>query len=148
MNKKLIFLISMALILIMAAVACGAKVDEEVVSFTDGAAEKVLIALNDQDYESFQQDMDDAMQKTITEQEFMRLSAYLKGAVGEYRQGSKKYSSSDIQGNMNVVIYTADYTEEPENVVVTVLVSVSDEGIYRIAGFWFDSPKLRETDYE
>ncbi len=146
MSKKLMFLTLMAFILMVAAVACGAKVDEEVISFTDGAAENILIALNDQDYESFKLDMDDVMQETTTEQEFTRLSAYLKNTIGEYRQGSKEYSSSTIQGDVNVVIYTADYTEETENVIVTIVVSASDEGIYKIAGIWFDSPSLRETE--
>ena len=46
---------------------------------------------------------------------------------------------------MNIIIYGADYTEETEKVVVSIVVSKSDDGIYQISGTWFNSPKLRDT---
>ena len=84
MSKKLMFLTLMALVLIMAVVACRAEVDQEVISFTDSATENVLIALNNQDYESFKQDMDDVVLGTINEQGFINLSTYITDTVGEY----------------------------------------------------------------
>ena len=145
MSKKLMFLTLMALVLIMAVVACRAEVDQEVISFTDSATENVLIALNNQDYESFKQDMDDVVLGTINKQGFINLSTYITDTAGEYVQGSKEYSRSSVEGGMNVLIYTADYTEETGNVVVTIVVSLTDEGVYRVATFLIDSPKLRET---
>ena len=145
MSKKLMFLTLIALVPIMTVVACGTEVDQEVISFTDSATENVLIALNNQDYESFRQDMDDVMLGTVNEQEFTRLFTFLNDTIGEYKRGSKNYLKSTIQGEVTAVIYTTDYTEETEKVLVTIVVSSPDEGIYQVAGLWFDSPKLREV---
>ena len=127
---------------------CKGGVDEEVISFTDRAAENVLIALNDRDYETYKQDMHDEMLAVVNEQYFTGFSTYLIDTIGDYRQGSKEYLDSYIKNDFYVVIYKADYTEEAEKVQVTAVVPVTDEGIYQIAGFWFDSAKLRETVYE
>ena len=147
MGKKfLIFLVSIALIFIITASGCSAGVDEEIISIADSAAENVLIAIDDQNFDSYNKDMDDGMLKTVTEQYFTTLSTYIKEAIGEYEQGSKEYLSSNIQDELYVVIFEADYTKETEKVAVVVVVSVTDEGICQIAGLWFDSPKLREIE--
>ncbi len=46
------------------------------------------------------------------------------------------------------MIYEADYTEETEKVKVSIAVSESEEEKYQVSGTWFDSPKLRETEYK
>lgn len=147
MKKKLILTVLVAFILIMTAAACATKVDEEVISFADGAAENILIAINDQDYESYSMDLNDAMLEAVSEQEFMKFSDYMKNTVGEYIQGSKEYLSSAIQSGVNIVAYTADYTEETEDVIITIVVSKSNKDTYEISGTLFNSPKLRETEY-
>ncbi len=147
-RKILVFLSVTAIILSVAAVGCNNEVDEEIISFTDTAVENVLVSLNEQDFESYNKDMDDEMLKVVTEEYFTTLFTYLKDAIGEYEKDSKRYIDSYVQGDIYVVIYGADYTEEPEDVIVTGVVSVTDDGVYQISGTWFDSPKLRETENE
>jgi len=147
-RKILVFLSVTAIILSVAAVGCNNEVDEEIISFTDTAVENVLVSLNEQDFESYNKDMDDEMLKVVTEEYFTTLFTYLKDAIGEYEKDSKRYIDSYVQGDIYVVIYEAGYTEEPEDVIVTGVVSVTDDGVYQISGTWFDSPKLRETENE
>jgi len=147
-RKILVFLSVTAIILSVAAVGCNNEVDEEIISFTDTAVENVLVSLNEQDFESYNKDMDDEMLKVVTEEYFTTLFTYLKDAIGEYEKDSKRYIDSYVQGDIYVVIYEAGYTEEPEDVIVTGVVSVTDDGVYQISGTWYDSPKLRETENE
>ena len=147
-RKILVFLSVTAIILSAAAVGCNNEVDEEIISFTDTAVENVLVSLNEQDFESYNKDMDDEMLKVVTKDSFATFSTYLKDTIGEYRQDSKEYVDSYTQGGYYVVIYNSDYTNEPENVIVKAVISVTDDGVYQISGTWFDSPKLRETEYE
>jgi len=147
-RKILVFLSVTAIILSVAAVGCNNEVDEEIISFTDTAVENVLVSLNEQDFESYNKDMDDEMLKVVTKDSFATFSTYLKDTIGEYRQDSKEYVDSYTQGGYYVVIYNSDYTNEPENVIVKAVISVTDDGVYQISGTWFDSPKLRETEYE
>jgi len=147
-RKILVFLSVTAIILSVAAVGCNNEVDEEIISFTDTAVENVLVSLNEQDFESYNKDMDDEMLKVVTEDSFATFSTYLKDTIGEYRQDSKEYVDSYTQSGFYVVIYETDYTDEPEDVIVKAVVSVTDDGVYQISGTWFDSPKLRETENE
>lgn len=148
MVKKFLMLLALiVLILILAAVGCK-KVDQEAISFAQRATEECLIALNNQDYESYKKDIDSKMLDAIPEEEFMKFSSYLKDTVGQYVPGSKEYSGSSTQSGMISVIYKTDYTMETGKVVVTMVISKSDEGIYKISGSWFDSPKIREAEYK
>jgi len=97
--------------------------------------------------------MDNAMleavpEQEVPEQEFVKFYSYLENTIGQYVPGSKNYSQSRIQSGINVVIYEADYTEETEKVKVSIAVSESEEEKYQVSGTWFDSPKLRETEYK
>jgi hypothetical protein len=150
-KKFLMLLAPIFLILILASTGCkkvDQKVDQEAISFADRVTEECLIALNNQDYESYKKDLDNEMLDAVPEEEFMKFSSYLKDNVGQYVPGSKEYSSSSIQSGMILVIYETYYTIETGKVMVGMVISKSDEGISKISGSWFDSPKLRETEYE
>jgi len=150
MVKKFLMLPALiVLILILAATGCKkVEVDQEAISFADRVTEECLIALNNQDYESYKKDLGNEMLDAVPEEEFMKFSSYLKDNVGQYVPGSKEYSSSSIQSGMILVIYETDYTIETGKVMVGMVISKSDKGIYKISGSWFDSPKLREAEYE
>jgi hypothetical protein len=149
MRRKFLIILSItALILSMAVIGCDSEVDTEIISFTDTAMENVLVSLNEENFENYSTDMDDDMLKVVTKDSFATFSTYLKDTIGEYRQDSKEYVESYAQGGYYVVIYDTDYTNETGNVIVKAVISVTDEGIYQISGTWFDSPKLREAEYE
>ncbi len=147
MSKKILIFLTLAM-LVLTIATVGCKVNEGVISFADSAAEECLIALNNKDYDSYRNNMDDAMLEAVPEQEFVKFYSYLENAIGQYVPGSKNYSQSIVQSGINVVIYEADYTKETEKVKVSIAVSEPEEGKYQISGTWFDSPKLRETEYK
>ena len=146
-KKFLILLALIVFILILAATGCK-KVDQEAISFADRATEDCLIALNNQDYESYKKDIDNEMLGAVPEEEFVKFSSYLKDNIGQYVPGSKEYSGSSTKSGMILVIYKTDYTIETEKVLVSMVISKSDEGIYKISGSWFDSPRIREAEYK
>ncbi|MDD5622618.1 MAG: hypothetical protein PHQ09_05640 [Actinomycetota bacterium] len=147
MKRKSLILLLPVLILMQLVMGCR-PVDEQAISFADQAAEKYLIALNDQDYSAYKEDMDAGMLEAVTEEEFIKFSSYLKENAGEYIPDSKKYSGYTTKNENILVIYRAGYTLEKEGVVVTTVISKSSEGTYKISGSWFDSPKLREAEYK
>lgn len=149
MGRKFLIILSLTIFVLgMAVIGCSREIDPEIISFTDAAMENVLVSLNEENYENYSKDMDDAMLQVATEESFTTFSDFLKDTVGEYRQDSMEYLDSYIQDEYYVVIYNAGYTNETENVMVTAVLSETSEGIYKISGTWFDSPKLREAEYE
>ncbi|MFA5014900.1 MAG: hypothetical protein WC549_05105 [Actinomycetota bacterium] len=146
-RKSLILLLLPVLILMQLVMGCR-PVDEKAISFADQATEKYLVALNDQDYSAYKEDMDAGMLEAVTEEEFIKFSLYLKENAGEYMPDSKKYSGYTTKNGNILVVYRAGYTLEKEGVVVTTVISKSSEGTYKISGSWFDSPKLREAEYK
>jgi hypothetical protein len=149
MGRKFLVILSLAVfVLSIAIIGCSREVDPEIISFADEAMENVLVSLNEENYENYSKDMDDEMLKVVTKDSFKTFSNYLKDTIGEYRQDSKEYIDSSIQREYYVVIYSTDYTNETENVIVQVVISETNEGVYLISGTWFDSPKLREAEYE
>jgi hypothetical protein len=149
MGKKLLAVMSLTvLVLSLAVIGCSSEIDPGIITFTDAAMENVLVSLNEKDYENYSKDMDDAMLQVVTKDSFTTFSDFLKDTIGEYREDSMEYLDSYTQGGYYVVIYNTDYTNETENVMVKVVLSEAAEGIYKISGTWFDSPKLREVEYE
>lgn len=147
MRKFLIIALFMLFIYVVVFPGC-AGADKEVISFADKAAENYLIALNNKDYENFKKDLDNKMLEAIPEEEFIKFSSYLKNTVGEYVKDSKEISTSGVKGEMYVIVYGADYTEETEEVTVTVSISEFEDGNYKISGSWFNSAGLRENPYQ
>ncbi len=146
MNKKILILIAFAVALTFIFPGCRAS--EEIMAFADDAAENYLISINGQDYESYARDLDDTMKRAVPEEEFLDFSSYLKDTIGYYEPGSKEHSYNIVQKGMDVIVYRAGYTDEEGEVEVKIVITGSRDGIYKVSGSWFDSPKLREVKYE
>lgn len=146
-RKNLILLILLVFILVQLVMGCR-PIDEQALSFANQATERYLVALNNQDYSAYKEDMDAGMLEAVTEEEFIKFSSYLEENAGEYMPDSKKYSGYTTKNGNILVVYRAEYTLEEEGVTVTTVISKSGEGIYKISGSWFDSPKLREAEYK
>lgn len=146
-RKNLILLILLVFILVQLVMGCR-PIDEQALSFANQATERYLVALNNQDYSAYKEDMDAGMLEAVTEEEFIKFSSYLEENAGEYMPDSKKYSGYTTKNGNILVVYRAEYTLEEEGVTVTTVISKSSEGIYKISGSWFDSPKLREAEYK
>jgi hypothetical protein len=113
----------------------GQTVDvDQTLAYTGPETENLLLSLNKNDYNGFIKDADQAMQaKTLFDQTYQ----FIKTGVGDYV--SKEFGVLAIQGEYIVVRYHAVYTNEPAGVWVTV----SFDKDKKVAGLFFDSPKLR-----
>ncbi len=148
MRKKILVLLLMVLVTVLAVSGCTKAVKQEAISFADRATEDYLISINNQDYESYKKDLGGEMLEVVPEEEFIKFSSYLKSTIGDYIADSKEISGSSIQNELILIVYGASYTEETGEVTVTMVISEPEEGNYKIVGSWFDSPKLRENEYE
>jgi len=148
MRRKILVIVILLMFTLIFIIPGCTRVEQESISFADSATENFLTALNNQDYESYKKDLDSKMLEAVPEEEFIKFSSYLNSTIGEYVADSKEISGSTIQNGMIVVVYGADYTEETKKVTVTIVISEPVEGNYKISGSWFDSPKLRETEYK
>lgn len=140
MNKRFILI---ALIFILLLSGCTTKIlkESDVEAFSNTLTENVLIGLNEENYTKFSSDFNESMLKGIPEDSFINLLKQIKGKIGEYIEGSKKFNAAAKNGKYITVIYYASFAEE-ESVKITISFE-NINGEYKIAGLYFDSPKLR-----
>jgi hypothetical protein len=116
--------------------------DQEFIDFADMAAEEYLVSINEADYETFSKHLGKQMMEELTEENFYAFSEQLEGVVGNYIEGSRKYSKLQKESGFISIIYDTEYTSEPEGVIFTLVLQKVD-GQIKITGSWFNSPKLR-----
>jgi uncharacterized protein YozE (UPF0346 family) len=107
-------------------------------SYADPATENVLMSLNNDDYASFSKDFNQQMKSTINQTSFDQIYNMMKTKVGNY--GSMEFESVAVQNNVTIVKYLAQYTDEPSGVWVTI----SFDSNQKVAGLYFNSPKITE----
>lgn len=150
MKKRGTFLFVLITVLLLVFTGCsGTKVEEvdtgQINEYSDGMAENILSAINDEDYEKYSRDFDDTMKKAINEEEFKKSNIMIKEKIGEYISKSlykaEKITEKDIE--FTAAHYTTKFSNEPEEVYVKVVFSEVDGKKY-VTGLWFDSPNLRK----
>jgi len=62
--------------------------------------------------------------------------------IGDYIPGSKEFVKTIKENGFTSVAYNAEHTEEPAGVKVKIVIRKVNNDM-KIAGSWFDSPKLR-----
>jgi hypothetical protein len=138
--------IAMLVVLLVAGVVltgCSVKtLKESEVSFAGGMAENVLVAETERNYDMWSKDMDETMLKAVPRDKFEALIITpIRGTIGDYVAGSKKFSAAVESKGSTTVQYMATFTNEDQ---VKVTISFSDVGGQKkIAGEWYDSQKLR-----
>lgn len=137
-------LVVMVLALAFSA-GCGrgqtADVDQ-VRSYADPMAENILQAINDDDYDRFFKDFGQTERGAApSEPVFMETNAQIKNRIGNYV--SKEYWQNEAKDGLVTVLYRAKFTGE-DNVLVRAIFREADGGEMKVAGFWLDSPKLRQ----
>ncbi len=141
--KISIYIIAICLLLIPSFFSCsGSVVEDEYISFAETAAEDYLIAINNNDYESFSKDLSKEMMEALPEEEFKKLSERFEKIIGNYIEDSKSMITAERKSGYIVIIYNVKYTDEPDDVRFTITLQKTG-GEIQIAGSWFDSPKLR-----
>lgn len=105
-------------------------------------AENILLAMNENDYPRFSKDFDEKMKNGLNETEYKRKVLPIKQLIGEYE--AKSFMAIGDEGQYTMVTYTAKFSQEPDDVIVRIIVR-EDKGRAFVAGFWLDSPKLRDN---
>jgi hypothetical protein len=138
-----VFLILTITTCILLASGCSTSpADQEYIDFADTAAEEYLLSINERDYEAFSKNLGKEMMEEFPEENFLAFTDQLEGIIGNYVEGSKEFSKLQKKSGYISVIYDTKYTNEPEGVIFTFVLQKVD-GQIKIAGSWFNSPKLR-----
>lgn len=141
--KKVVAVLAVLLIAGVVLTGCSVKtLKESDVSFADGMVENVLVAETERNYDMWSKDMDETMLKAIPRDKFEALIiGPIRGTIGDYVAGSKKFSAAVESKGSTTVQYMAKFTNEDQ---VKVTISFSDVGGQKkITGEWYDSQKLR-----
>jgi hypothetical protein len=141
--KKVVAVLAVLLIAGVVLTGCSVKaLKESDVSFADGMVENVLVAETERNYDMWAKDMDETMLKAIPKDKFeLLIIDPIRGKIGEYVAGSKKFSAAVESKGSTTVQYVAKFTNEEQ---VKVTISFNDVGGQKkIAGEWCDSQKLR-----
>jgi hypothetical protein len=125
------------LVIIGGLVGCGSKLPEP--DYASQMTEEALQAMSNCDYAAYLENFTPDAQALVTEAIFDPACQQIKAAIGDYID--KEYWKTTTENSYTVVYYTANYSDEPDEVIVTVYFEDID-GEMLIAGFWLDSPKL------
>ncbi len=134
----------LAAVLALAALLAGCGIKETDVPYANDMAENLLQGLNQNDYAMFSRDFSDTMKTAIDETAFAAMVEQLSAAIGTY-ESKTFYQAADSKQNdvvYTIVVYKAKYTDEEDDVLVTVTFSGEDDNKV-VDGLFFNSPKLR-----
>lgn len=118
---------------------------ESDVSFAEPMVDNMLAGIKDKNYSQFSHDFTDKMKSVMTEDKFGSLVAMLESKIGDYesKTSGQAANTSHNGEELIVITYTAKYTKESGDVIITV--SFSDNyGTKQIAGLNFNSHNLRQ----
>ena len=147
MTFKKMGLLLLCLMMTCSLAACGNKVDSKVVrQYADGMTENMLLAYNEDNYEQYIADVNSQFKAAVTEDKMKEGNEMIRGKIGDYVPGSKKFKdavkTSQKEQKYLVVRYNAKFTDESEDVLVTMI--FDDNEAHEVGGIFFNSPKLRE----
>lgn len=125
------------LIIIVGASACASEPD-----YANQIVETALQSMSDGDYAKHMGLFSPEVQGEISEADFNTINQQIKSVIGDYID--KEFWKTETEYGYTAVYYKANFSEEPEDVIVTVYFEKIDGEVY-IAGFLLDSPKLREV---
>ena len=135
-----IFILSASL---LAASGCSsAEADREYIDFAEDAAEEYLVAANNRDFPAFSAHLSKEMEAALPEAEFLKFAGQMEAMIGKYIEGSKEFVKLEKKSGYIIIVYDTEYTDEPAGVEFRLTLQ-KVEGEIKIAGSWFNSPKLR-----
>jgi hypothetical protein len=133
---RLAFGLLVMLVIIGGLIGCSQAPEP---AYANQMTEEALQAMSHCDYAAYLENFTPGAQAAITEAIFNPACQQIKAAIGDYID--KEYRRSKTQDSYTVVEYTARFSDEPDEVTVTVYFQEID-GKMLMAGFWLDSPKL------
>ncbi len=125
------------LVVIAGAAACSNEVPEP--EYASQMTESTLQAISGGDYAAFLQYFSPEAKAAIDEADFNTGCQEIMPLIGDYID--KEFQETETENGYTVVYYKANFSEEPEDVTVTVYFEEIDGEMY-IAVFGLDSPKL------
>jgi hypothetical protein len=149
-KKNLIVIVLMAVIIIIGTVFLVLKqksaVPQDEISqvreHADVMTENILLGLDEGDYSKFSKDFNAQVKEGMSESVFPEVESIIKNTVGDYLF-SKEFIKELKSEQHFSFYYKAQFSKEPDGVTVKLVLEKSN-GEIKIAGLWFDSPKLRE----
>jgi hypothetical protein len=166
-NKKILsVLLLVCLVLpfafLLSSTGCAQRGTAEP-DYSAAVAEKVLIAINKDDYDSvsiyFNQEFKDAIKAALakltdpeTQKPYASTSEKdafiivvckpLRDKIGEFQQGSLKFDRTLSEKGYTNIFYKSKYSKETSGDVTTQFVFKDENGTMVISGLWFTSKTL------
>ena len=144
MSRKILRItigIALMFLVVVSLPGCSRTEPIETPDYTDAIAEGVLQAFNAGDYPVYSEHFDETMKEAISETVFEGTREFIRDRVGDYI--SKEVTAVDVVENKTTVTYKAKFSDEPDDVKVTIVFLESGGSVY-ISGLYYDSPKLRK----
>lgn len=164
-TKKIISFTSVLIILTCIFIAsfmfgCARRGTEEP-AYSKEVAEKILISINNEDYDSISSYFSDEFKNKLKEKDnsktnkaytsekeafINRICKPLKNEIGEYQPGTLKFERTLTEKGYTSVFYLAKFSKEKQGDVTFQLVFQEINGKMLISGMWFSSKTLRQRD--
>jgi len=127
------------LVIIAGLAACTTMPEPD---YASQMTEVTAQGMSDGDYAAFTQYLSPEAKAAMSEDDFNQVSPLIKSTIGDYID--KEFWKTETENGYTVVCYIANYSEEPEDVIVSVYFEEKDGEMY-IAGFGLDSPKIKAS---
>ncbi|MCK8517668.1 DUF3887 domain-containing protein [Methanoculleus sp. 7T] len=137
-----------ALVLLLAAAACGCTGQESVVSdeeaaqvlaYAEPVAENLLAGFNEDNYTMYSRDFSPEMKQALDEAAFEQNREFVTSRIGLYKSRANPVVTDD--GKYVAVTYKGEF--ERENGVNLRFVFRKGDESHQLQGLWFNSPMLR-----
>ncbi len=115
------------------------KERETILKTADPMTDNLMTAFNAGDYATYSRDFNEPLKKALNDKKFKETRTMITGKLGVYK--SRVLNTVVRKGKYDIVIYSAVFEKERGVQVRVVLEKAKD--VYKLAGLWFNSPKLR-----
>ena len=142
MLRGIIYLPFTLLFLAAITLGCGSQqIEVKEPEYANPIVETALRSISDGDYLTHAELFTPETRAQMPESVFRQGHELIMSKVGSYVD--KEFFNVEEQGKYVIVFYQARFTEETNNVTVKAVFE-SVDGEMKLAGFWLDSPKLRD----
>lgn len=116
--------------------------EETISSWSDEIVENFLISIDKKDYESFSKDFSKNMKAQLDKKMFKEQVLPISELIGDYIKDSKKLlTTEDVDENNIKLIYSSDYSNEENEVIVTTVFNKDNK---LIEGLFINSEKIQD----
>jgi len=116
--------------------------EETISSWSDEIVENFLISIDKKDYESFSKDFSENMKAQLDKKMFKEQVLPISELIGDYIKDSKELlTTEDVDENNIKLIYSSDYSNEENEVIVTTVFNKDNK---LIEGLFINSEKIQD----